>query len=162
MDITLHLMPVDEKALLVRLMELYNYEFSAFSNDDISEYGYYGYDHIDDYWNEEGRFPYLIRVDGKIAGFALICPHCDYRREADARCFGEFFIMLKYRGMGVGKQVAMRLFDQHRGPWEICYWKNNIPAGKFWTKVVEEYTGNHYQTCGTEGNHNQGFTFDND
>ena len=49
MDIALHLMPVDEKALLVRLMELYNYEFSAFSNDDINEYGYYGYDHIDDY-----------------------------------------------------------------------------------------------------------------
>ena len=161
MDITLHLMPVEEKALLVRLMELYNYEFSAFSHDDISEYGYYGYDHIDDYWNEEGRFPYLIRVDGKIAGFALICPHCDYRKEADARCFGEFFVMLKYRKMGVGKQVAMRLFDRHRGPWEVCYWKNNVPAGRFWTKVVAEYTGNHYRTCGTENNHNQGFTFEN-
>lgn len=162
MDITLHLMPVEEKALLVRLMELYLYEFSAFSNDDISEYGYYGYDHIDDYWNEDGRFPYLIRVDGKIAGFALICPHCDYRKEADARCFGEFFVMLKYRGMGVGKQAAMQLLDRHRGPWEICYWKNNVPAGKFWAKVVAEYTGNHYRTCGTENNHNQGFTFEND
>lgn len=39
MDITLHLMSVDEKALLIRMMELYNYEFSAFSNDDINEYG---------------------------------------------------------------------------------------------------------------------------
>ena len=115
MDITLHLMSVDEKALLIRMMELYNYEFSAFSNDDINEYGFYGYDHIDDYWNEKGRFPYLIRVDGKIAGFALICPHCDYREEADARCFGEFFVMLKYRRMGVGKQVATQLFDLHRG-----------------------------------------------
>ena len=90
MNITLYLMSVGEKALLIRLIELYNYEFSAFSNDDINEYGYYGYDHIDDYWNEEGRFPYLIRV-GKIAGFALICPCCDYRKEVDARCFGEFF-----------------------------------------------------------------------
>ncbi len=107
MDVTLHLMSVDEKALLIRLMELYSYEFTAFSNDDINEYGYYGYDHIDDYWNENGRFPYLIRADGKIAGFALICPHCDYREEPDARCFGEFFVMLKYRRMGIGKQVAM-------------------------------------------------------
>ena len=161
MDVTLHLMSVDEKALLIRLMELYKYEFSAFSGDDISEYGYYGYDHIDDYWNEEGRFPYLIRVDGKIAGFALICPHCDYRKEADARCFGEFFIMLKYRRMGVGKLVARQLFDQHRGPWEVCYWKNNVSAGIFWQKVVEEYTNNHYQVCGTESNHNSGFTFEN-
>ena len=68
----------------------------------------------------KGRFPYLIRVDGKIAGFALICPHCDYREEADARCFGEFFVMLKYRRMGVGKQVATQLFDLHRGHWEVC------------------------------------------
>ena len=121
MDITLQLMSVDDKSLLMRLMELYNYEFSIYSNDDINEYGYYGYEHIDDYWNEEGRFPYLIRVDGKIAGFALICPHCDYRQEEDARCIGEFFVMLKYRRMGIGLKVATQLFDKHRGSWEVCY-----------------------------------------
>ena len=161
MKMTLHLMPVEEKALLIRLMELYLYEFSAFSRDDISEYGYYGYDHIDDYWNEEGRFPYLLRVDGKIAGFALIWPHCDYRTEEDARCVGEFFVMLKYRGMGIGRQAAMRLFDLHPGSWEVCYWKNNISAGEFWKKVVGEYTNGRYLTCGTESSHNLGFTFDN-
>lgn len=68
MDVTLQLMSVDDKSLLIRLMELYHYEFSIYSNDDINEHGYYGYGHIDDYWNEEGRFPYLIRADGKIAG----------------------------------------------------------------------------------------------
>lgn len=161
MNITLHLMSVDEKALLVRLMELYSYEFSVYSNDDISEYGYYGYNHIDDYWNEDGRYPYLIRADGKIAGFALICPHCDYRDENDARCFGEFFVMLKYRRMGIGKQVAMQLFDRHRGHWEVCYWKNNLPASLFWKEVVEEYTNGNYHICGTESNHNCGFIFDN-
>lgn len=161
MDITLHLMSIDQKALLIRLMELYNYEFSVFSNDDINEYGYYGYNHIDDYWNEEGRFPYLIRVDGKIAGFALICPHCDYRKEADAKCVGEFFVMLKYRRMGIGKQAATQLFDLHRGQWEVCYWKNNVSAGLFWKKVVEEYTNEHYRLCGTESNHNCGFIFEN-
>ena len=161
MNITLHLMSVDEKALLVRLMELYSYEFSVYSNDDISEYGYYGYNHIDDYWNEDGRYPYLIRADGKIAGFALICPHCDYRDEKDARCFCEFFVMLKYRRMGIGKQVAMQLFDRHRGHWEVCYWKNNLPASLFWKEVVEEYTNGNYHICGTESNHNCGFIFDN-
>ena len=161
MNITLHLMSIDEKTLLIRLMELYNYEFSAFSNDDINEYGYYGYDHIDDYWNEKGRFPYLIRADGKIAGFALICPHCDYRKEADARCFGEFFVMLKYRRMGIGKQIAAQLFDLHRGYWEVCYWKENVSAGLFWKKVVEEYTNEHYHICGTESSHDCGFTFEN-
>ena len=100
--VTLHIMSVDEKTLLIRLIELYNYEFSAFSNDDINEYGYYGYDHID-----------------------------DYRKEVDARYFGEFFVMLKYRRMGIGKQVATQLFELHRGPWEVCWWKNNVSAGLF-------------------------------
>lgn len=161
MNITLHLMSVDEKALLIRLMELYSYEFTAFSNDDINEYGYYGYDHIDDYWNEKGRFPYLIRVDGKIAGFALICPHCDYLKETDARCFGEFFVMLKYRRMGIGRQAATQLLNLHRGKWEICYWKNNVLAGLFWKKVVEAYTNGNYRICGTEKSHNCGFIFEN-
>lgn len=161
MDITLHLMGIEEKMLLIRLMELFLYEFSQFSNDDINEYGYYGYSHIDDYWNEKGRFPYLIRVDRKIAGFALICPHCDYRKEENARCIGEFFIMLKYRRKGIGQKVAVQLFNQHRGSWEVCFWKNNLPASKFWKKVVEEYTNNHYQICGTEESHNWGFIFEN-
>lgn len=161
MEITLHLMSVDEKYLLIRLMELYNYEFSVYSNDDINDFGYYGYDHIDDYWNEQGRFPYLIRVDNKIAGFALICPHCDYRKEEDARCIGEFFILLKYRRKGIGSKAAAQLFDKHRGLWEVCYWRNNIPAGKFWEKVVKEYTNDHYHICEAENNIHIGFTFEN-
>lgn len=161
MEITLQLMSIDDKSLLIRLIELYNYEFTAYSDKDINEYGYYGYGHIDDYWNEEGRFPYLIRVDGKIAGFALICPHCNYRKEAGARCVGEFFVMLKYRRIGVGSKVAAQLFDKHRGLWEVCYWRNNLPASMFWKKVVEEYTNNHYQTCGTDNDRQIGFIFDN-
>ena len=161
MNVTLHLMSVDEKSLLIRLMELYSYEFSAYSDDDINEYGYYGYDHIDDYWNEEGRFPYLIRVDGKIAGFALICPHCDYRKEEGARCVGEFFVMLKYRRKGIGLKVATQLFDMHRGLWEVCYWRNNLPASQFWKRVVEKYTDNHYRICGTEHSKQIGYTFEN-
>lgn len=162
MNITLQLMKVEEKSLLIQLMELYNYEFSIYSDEDINEYGYYGYGHIDDYWNEEGRFPYLIRVDGKIAGFALICPHCDYRKEENARCIGEFFVMLKYRRKGVGFEAASRLFDKHRGLWEVCYWKNNLPASHFWKKVIEKYTDGHYEICGTGQDKQIGFIFQNE
>lgn len=161
MNISLQLMKVEEKSLLIQLMELYNYEFTAYSDDDINEYGYYGYGHIDDYWNEEGRFPYLIRVDGKIAGFALICPHCDYRKEENAKCIGEFFVLLKYRRRGVGREAAARLFDMHPGLWEVCYWKNNLPAGHFWKKVIEKYTDGHYQICGAEEDKEIGFIFQN-
>ena len=161
MKISLHLMKIEEKPLLARLMELYEYEFSVYSDEDISEYGCYGYSHIDDYWNEEGRFPYLIRVDGKIAGFALVCPHCDYRKEEGAQCVGEFFVMLKYRRMGVGLEAAAQLFDRHPGLWEVCWWNNNLPARSFWQKAVERYTGGHYEICGTEQEKQMGVTFQN-
>lgn len=159
MKITLHLMHVEEKPLLIRLMELYNYEFTAYDNSDINEFGYYGYDHIDDYWNEKGRYPYLIRVDGKIAGFALVCPHCEFIKGENARSIGEFFILLKYRRMGVGQWVAYELFNKHSGIWEVCYFRNNIAASKFWKKVVEKYTNNQYELCGESDKIKIGFTF---
>ena len=161
MEITLRPMPLAEKPLLLRLLELYSYEFSQFSGDDLSEYGYYGYEHLDDYWNEEGRYPYLIRAEGKIAGFALVCPHCEYRQEPEARAVGEFFVMLKYRKMGIGRQIARRLFDLHPGKWEVCCWKSNVPARLFWEKVIGEYTQGQYQICDGAGRHNMGFTFEN-
>jgi predicted acetyltransferase len=160
-NITLELMRVEQKSLLIQLMELHNYEFSVYEDAEINEYGYYGYEHIDDYWNEEGRFPYLIRVDGEIAGFALICPHCEYINGENSRCIGEFFVMLKYRRMGVGLYVASKLFDKHPGMWEVCYLRNNIPASKFWKNVVVNYTNNNYITCGTEKDNMIGFTFHN-
>lgn len=161
MDIALELMCVEQKSLLVQLMELYNYEFSIYLDSDINKYGYYGCDHIDDYWNEEGRFPYLIRVDGKIAGFALISPHCDYIRGKNTRCLGEFFVMLKYRRKGVGLKVATQLFNRHPGFWEVCYLRNNIPASKFLKDVVEEYTNGNYEMCGTKEDNMVGFAFRN-
>ena len=157
--ISLHLMCIDDKSLLVRLLELYNYEFTAYDNADINEYGYYGYDHIDDYWNEEGRYPYLIRVDGKIAGFALVCPHCKFIDGDNARSIGEFFVMIKFRRMGIGLQVATELFNRHKGTWEVCYLRNNISASNFWKKVVEQYTNNNYELCGINDEKMIGYTF---
>jgi len=161
MNIALKLMDIEEKSLLVRLMELYNYEFSRYDNADINEYGYYGYEHIDDYWNEEGRFPYLIRVDGKIAGFALICPYCKYICGENSRAIGEFFVMLKYRRKGVGLYAATQLFRNHPGLWEVCYLKNNLPAEKFWRNIIEKYTDNQYKIYGTEEDDMVGLSFQN-
>lgn len=69
--------------------------------------------------------------------------------------------MLKYRRMGIDLKVATQLFDKHRGPWEVCYWRNNLPASIFWKNVVEEYTNNHYQICVTDNDQQIGFCFDN-
>lgn len=165
MDIKLEIMDITQKSVLIQLMELYNYEFTEYEDEDINEYGYYGYPYIDNYWNEKGRFPYLIRVKGKIAGFALICNHCKCRKEPDSRCFGEFFVMLKYRRKGVGVKVALELIERHKGDWEIVYLNNNKRAEQFWKIVLkillEKNCIDRYTACSSEDGEMAGFMFSN-
>ena len=49
MDIRVEPILYEQKSVFIQMLELYNYDFSEFSNDDINEYGYFGYEHIDDY-----------------------------------------------------------------------------------------------------------------
>ena len=55
MDICVEAILYEQKSVFIQMLELYQYDFSEFSDDDINEYGYFGYAHIDDYWKEEGR-----------------------------------------------------------------------------------------------------------
>lgn len=104
---------------------------------------------------------YLIRVDNKIAGFVLVCPHCNYIEGVDTRCIGEFFILMKFRKLGVGRFVAKKIFDLHKGQWEVCYLTTNKPARSFWRKVIREYTDGDFTEHGNEMNTFQGFLFRN-
>ncbi len=159
MNITIEPISLEQKPVLVRMMELFSYDFSEFSGDDISEYGYYGYAHIDDYWNEAGRYPFFIRVDGKLAGLVLVRSCCEYANIADPHNIAEFFVMKKYRRKGVGKCAAGMIFDRFSGGWEISVWENNIPARGFWKNVIEDYTGGKYSDFTADGT--IGFTFYN-
>lgn len=53
----------------------------------------------------------------------------------------DFFIMRKYRCMGVGKEVAISLFEKFRGTWEIRQTLSNKNAYEFWKHVIKKYKG---------------------
>lgn len=134
---------IDDKPLIRRMMELYQYDFSEFENSDLDSHGCFGYSYLDHYWKEKGRHPFIVRVDGKLAGFVLVNRHT-YLPENEWS-IAEFFIMRKYRGQGVGKVAAFYIFDLFRGKWEVQEMEANIPAQRFWRKVIAEYTGGLYQ-----------------
>ena len=136
MDICVEAILYEQKSVLIQMLELYQYDFSEFSDDDINEYGYFGYAHIDDYWNEEGRHPFFIRVNGKLAGLVLVRSCCEHNTLPTPHCIAEFFVMKKYRQKGVGRAAAMKIFDMFHGGWEVSQWVNNLPAQNFWRKVV--------------------------
>lgn len=142
MNIVVTQASLDDKPLLQRLMEFYQYDFSEYENSDLDSRGMYGYAWLDHYWSEEGRYPFLVRVDGQLAGFVLVnqftlLPTSEWS-------IAEFFIMRKYRRKGVGKTVAFSIFDKFRGVWETFQLDNNIPAQHFWRKVISEYTNGQY------------------
>lgn len=162
MNIDIESISIEQKSVFVQLMELYSYDFSEFSNDDINEYGYFGYSRIDDYWNEEGRYPYFIRVDGKLAGLVLVRSCSEYNDLQNPHNIAEFFVMKKYRHKGVGKEAAVKVFNQFPGVWEVAQWTNNFPAQQFWKKVITEYTNNNYDTFSVAKENVVGFIFENE
>lgn len=161
MDIRIEPILLAQKSVLVQMMELYSYDFSEFSGNDLNECGYFGYSHIDDYWNEKGRYPFFIRVDGALAGLVLVRSCCQYNTLPNPHNIAEFFVMKKYRGKGVGRTAAIRIFDLFPGGWEVSQWTNNLPARKFWGKVIAQYTKGNYKTFTAEEANAVGFTFDN-
>lgn len=161
MNISIEPILIEQKSVFIQMMELYNYDFSEFSDDDINEYGYFGYSRIDDYWNEEGRYPFFIRVDGKLAGLVLVRSCCEHNTLANPHNIAEFFVMKKYRRKGVGKVAAMTIFDMFPGGWEVAQWKNNLPAQNFWKQIIHEYTKGIYNTFTSIEKDEVGFTFYN-
>jgi hypothetical protein len=94
MLIELHEARVDEKPVLRHLMELYQYDLSETEQSDVGPDGRFGYTYLDDYWFDAGRHPYLIRVDGQLAGFVLVRRLGEEQGEPLYQV-AEFFIMRK-------------------------------------------------------------------
>jgi predicted acetyltransferase len=118
-----------DKPVVRRLLELYRYDFSEFDGSDLDEHGEYGYLYLDVYWTEPDRRPFLLRVDGKWAGFALV-------RTGPPLDMAEFFVLRKYRRSGVGRRTAMALFGMFPGTWTVRQQLSNPSATVFWRSVI--------------------------
>jgi predicted acetyltransferase len=121
----------DDEPVIRRLLELYLHDFSEFSGQDLDEHGEYGYRSLDQYWTDPGRHAFLVRVDGRLAGFALV------RRVGQAMEMAEFFVVRKYRRQGVGTTAAHRLFHRFPGEWRVAYDPANVAAQAFWRRTVQ-------------------------
>ncbi len=126
---------IEEKPILRNLLELCHHDYSEFNGEDVGEQGLYGYKWLDHYWTEPERHPFIVRVSGKLAGFALV-------RAIDGATYSvaEFFVLRKYRRQGIGGKMAHRIFDLFPGKWRVAQEEGNLPAQAFWRKVISRYT----------------------
>src|SRR5919106_2478552 len=111
MQIDLTEITEDQRPVLEQLAQLYMYDFTEHAHGDVEENGRFPYINFDDFFGRSARHAYLVRVDGKIAGFALAYEGEAFRNE-DERVWwmDEFFVMRKFRRRGVGQRIATQLF----------------------------------------------------
>ena len=157
MNFTLHRASEEYKAVMQNLMQFYIYDFSEYIKYDVEDNGLFApYPHLDDYWKEtSNKFPYIIKKDDKYVGFVLV--RFIETQERMYFSIAEFFILKKYRRTGIGKAIAVMVFDLHKGLWEVFQKESNKPAQIFWKKVIEEYTKGHYRERSEDGKRIQNF-----
>ncbi len=151
----------EEKEILYNLMQLYTYELSFYEDENINfkilDNGLYKISkYVDLYWKEETRHAYIVKVDGQLAGFAL-----ERFNENNMNEIAEFFVIYKYRKIGVGSFMANEIFKRYKGKWEIKTLLKNKPAQKFWRTVVKNASNGNYNEKLTQENKRYGFYFEN-
>jgi predicted acetyltransferase len=125
-------------------MQLYLYDFTELGGPSIGEDGRFTYFYLDTYWRQEGRHPFLIRVDGALAGFALVTDRRLFEPGEDGHELAEFFVMRAYRRHGVGRAAARQVFERFPGRWWVGELASNRPAIAFWRRVIGEVTQGRY------------------
>jgi predicted acetyltransferase len=135
MEITLHTVADDQKAVLERLLQLCIHDYSEFESIKIGSEGIFHYRWLDFYFSEPSRHPFFIHVDGELAGFVLIREGCG--KQEWAYQIAEFFILRTFRGRGIGKGAALKALDQFSGIWETSFCTLNKPAAKLWRSVAD-------------------------
>jgi len=131
----------EQQTILANLLELYLYDFTERWPFDIGDNGFYGYEYLPLYWQEPNRFPFLIYVAGKIAGFVLVQQGSPLENEPQIWDIAEFFIMHKYRKQGIGTNVVHKVWQQFKGRWQVRVLQANIIARAFWVQAIEKFTG---------------------
>src|SRR5712692_1535448 len=83
----------EQESILANLLELYAHDFSEFHNLELGDDGRFGYERLPLYWSEPDRYPFLIKVDGRLAGLALVKKGSELSDNDAVWDMAEFFIV---------------------------------------------------------------------
>jgi len=91
-----------ERPVLRHLIDLYAYDFSEQLGLDVEEDGRFAFGDLTPYWTDPARHPFLVRAEGRLAGFVLVHDRSRLTGAAGIHDMAEFFVLRKYRRQGVG------------------------------------------------------------
>jgi predicted acetyltransferase len=141
--VSLHAATAADDTLLANLLELYIHDLSAaFPDVALGPDGRFGYPPLPRYWAEpDRRFAYLIRAEGRVAGFVLATRGSPAAVDPDVYDVAEFFVLRRDRRAGVGRRAAGLLWRRHPGRWVVRVSEANTGGLAFWRGVVAEAAG---------------------
>ena len=146
MKVELQKINLDEKSVIQNMMQFYLYDYSDTDKRDINSWGLFEYEYLDSYFDEdEDRVPFFIKLNDIVVGFVLINNHSVLSDAKDVRSIAEFFVMKKYRRIGIGTATVKSVFDSYPGKWEIKIDENNKVALAFWRKCIKDSTNGNYK-----------------
>lgn len=131
----------DQQPILANLLELYAHDFSEFQDLELGADGRFGYKHLPLYWEEPERHPFLVRIDGRLAGFVLAKRGSEVSGHENVWDMAEFFIVRGFRRRGIGTEVAHEVWRRFPGLWEVRVMQSNHSAAEFWGRAITRFIG---------------------
>lgn len=146
-NVTLNAATLADYPLIQNMARFYVYDLSRACRFISQEWtipadGLYESFDFKHYITDSDRRAYLVKVDDEIAGFVLL-----YQSSTSSETkwnMGEFFILAKFQGKGIGRDVAYQIWNMHQGIWDVSVIPENKTAYAFWLKNISAYTDGHY------------------
>jgi predicted acetyltransferase len=130
-----------EQPIMANLLEFYIHDFSEFRKMELGPEGRFGYPNLPLYWQEPGRHPLLVRMEGQLTGFALVRRGSEVSKNESVWDMAEFFVLRGYRGRGIGTEIAHEIWRQFPGTWEVRVMPSNRTAHRFWQRAITRFKG---------------------
>jgi predicted acetyltransferase len=123
-----------DKTTIQNLGRFYVYEMARFCGFlpgwETPSNGLFGCRSLRSYCDKPNRHAFLIKVGDELAGFVLV-NKIGSKSDVDWN-IGEFFVVSKFQGKGVGRSAAEQIFKLFLGKWETSQMPENKAAIDFW------------------------------
>lgn len=124
---------LDDKTLLFRLLQLYFFDSTHWSDEDLQEDGLYECEEaglLSYFDSNKGDRAYILRVGGKPAGLALV-EEVPFEGKRISE-FADIFVLPKYRRLGLASAATTQIVVNSENPWLFAIFRKDQEARRYW------------------------------